>query len=112
MAWYDNLIASTSSFESAFPGFPEADLPPDVFGPEWEDISYRNDGCPRFLHLPSGVAVFCAEANRMDREEIEFPRFLAVRVDFDDPMYDDDAQCDTEEWADVLAFIAEQQATK
>lgn len=89
------------TYRDEFPDFDPATLP--AIPPEWTDQSWHNDACPSF-NTGKGIVVFVDFENTADREfEGACQRFCVQR----DPETcdDNDVIFETDEWAEVLAFV-------
>ena len=91
------------SYCTEFPTFPADAIPADVFGDGWTDTSYRNDVAPTFGF--DRFVVFVDYPNPTDREYPDLPRFRAYdAVDALEATYNNG--CESDVWADILAFLA------
>ena len=88
------------TYRSEFPDFPAGDMPaiPDGF----EDVSWHNDAMPRFEG--HGVRIWVDYADKTLREYEDGARFSVCKIEDEN---DSRAYLSTDEWAAVLAFIAE-----
>jgi hypothetical protein len=87
-----------------FPEFPPADIPPMPAG--FIDDSWGDDACPSFRRdeRESCVRIWIAEADEYARDAESQTRFSIAR-EWDDGRIPD-ALLDTDDWSEVLAYIA------
>lgn len=90
------------TYQTQFPDFTE--MPAIPAG--WTDTSWRNDASPSFVPAP-GLLVWVDYANDEQREFPGGRRFLVCRADAEG-CYTGDL-LDSDDWSEVLAFIAAQQ---
>lgn len=67
-----------ADFRTAFPDFPEADMPALPAG--FADQSFRNDVCPCFIHEASGLCVWVDYLEADAREIPDAPRFTVMQL--------------------------------
>lgn len=91
------------TFREEFPDFDAETLPkmPEV----WKDQSWHNDACPCF-NTKTGYIVFIDFADAAVREITDSKRFTVIA----DPEIHNhnEAVLDTDDWAEVLAFVGHQ----
>jgi len=96
-----------SSYSKEFPDFGALDVAlPEGF----RDVSWHNDACPSFeLKLPSvGYLKLWVDYVNLDDRELGFDRFTLSLLDQDQEYQSDLLNC--EQWADMVAFIADYRA--
>ena len=65
------------SYKTEFPRFVlDVELPPG-----FADVSYHNDGCPRFVNIEERVILFVDFADPSDRETPSDKRFVVMETD-------------------------------
>lgn len=86
------------TFATEFPDFPAADMP--ALPASFVDCSWKNDTCPSIMSDDLGLLIFIDYADASLREFPDSKRFIITN---------EDGACflDTDDWAAVLAFIAE-----
>lgn len=95
-----------ANFQEEFPDFPAADMPAIPAG--FEDVSWHNDACPCIAR--ADMCIFIDYVNVDLREHGgDYPRFNVQ------PMRDGieitgDCGLQTDDWAEVLAYIAKRDA--
>jgi hypothetical protein len=92
------------TFQTEFPDFPAADMPAIPAG--WEDASWHNNSAPSFI-APGGFNVWIDYLDPANREFDGGKRFLVNKLDADGCFTNDDPDLETDDWSEVLAFIAE-----
>jgi hypothetical protein len=95
------------TYRTEFPEFPEADWPAMPEG--FEDNSWHNDVCPSIINAPLRVAVFIDCADPKARET-DGGRFIAYTLDDGEMPICDDFTLITDDWDEVLTFIARTRA--
>ena len=91
------------SFATEFPGFPADSIPADVFTEGWTDTSYHNDIAPSFEK--GRFTVFIDYPEPADRECPECPRFRVYGCE-DSLAGNFGNGCESDNWADILDYIA------
>lgn len=97
------------SYLTQFPDFPESDMPKLPAG--FVDHSWKNEACPCFMNSALGLAVFIDYADETKREfqgEEGGKRFTVHSIDDSGAVIS--VLLESDEWAAVLQFIAEQTA--
>lgn len=74
----------------------------------WQDLSWRNDGCPFFLASPS-VGVLVGYSDPAMREDSDAPRFIIVAMEDGMHLVEESTLLTTDDWQAVLAFIDERE---
>lgn len=88
---------------SAFPDFPAAEIPAEVFGPGWVDTSNPDEATPSWLHQASGLRVFIDRECQAARAHPAFTRFAIFdesRAPYNDTPLESDA------WAEIMDYLA------
>lgn len=97
------------TYRTEFPDFPETDWPEMPEG--FEDTSWHNDVCPNITCEALNLAVYIDYLDPAKRECGENgKRFIVYRIDGDTTITDD--AVDTDNWSEVLDFIARERAVK
>ena len=91
------------TFTTEFPDYPVADMPALPAG--FIDLSWRNDMCPAFANPALGFAVWIDYADPAAREFEDGKRFTVYPCDAEGAHTEDESAFESDEWADVLAFI-------
>lgn len=71
----------------------------------FEDRSWRNDVTPCFIDETRGLCLWVDYADHADRREFAANRFVLTRVDAEGQHTDDEPLLETDDYAEVLAFI-------
>ena len=96
-----------STYRECFPDFDPSTMV--VIPADWKDMSFRNDNMPFFLISPA-LGVFIDYADPAQRE---FPNKRFMVVQMEDGEHPDDADeplLETDDWAEVLDFVASAEA--
>lgn len=89
------------SYRTAFPDFPDADMPPIPNG--WFDASWKNDACPSFTCGAYRIFIDYADVNR--RECPGFgDRFIVMHT-----LHTEEEICvfESDDFAAVVSFVTE-----
>lgn len=92
-----------ADFRKEFPDYPEADMPtlPEGF----VDTSWINNSAPSFESKALGLSIWIDYLDPANREH-EGERFLINEIDADGAFKNDEPDLATDDWSEVLAFIA------
>jgi hypothetical protein len=97
------------TFQTEFPDFPAADMPAIPAG--FVDSSWCNDACPTIQSEALRLSIFIDYADPAQRELGEdTDRFLVLQLDAEGSYTGDEPLVATNDWSEVLAFIASKQA--
>jgi hypothetical protein len=69
------------SYSIEFPEYSAADMPTILLGKDWQDYSWHNDACPFFVHVKSGIGVWCDHVDSAMRDCPSNSRFCVVQLE-------------------------------
>lgn len=101
----DNMSAALPLYRVEFPDYDDVDLhvrlPASLV-----DVSWRNDGCPRFLDEGAGLSLWCdyADVSRSEARQCGFKRYTLHRTGPDGLPEEGVGEADT--LSDILAVYA------
>lgn len=94
-----------SNYRKEFPDYPEADMPAIPAG--FEDTSWHNDVCPTIGSDSLRLSIFIDYADVAQRElGADTDRFIVLQLDADGCYTGEQPLVATDDWNEVLAFIA------
>lgn len=95
------------TFREEFPDYPAGEMPAAPEG--FDDTSWHNDACPSFTSDALGLTIFVDYPTPEDRE---FPDTRRFSVSSQDHGVETSGPCfDTDDWQEVLDFIAAHRKT-
>ena len=107
------------SYATEFPEFTPADIPAEFLdATQWEDMSWHNETCPRFVSrdtmthngMAAKVCVWVERINVADREDSSFPRFgveLVTPEEMDSVSIGIDCDTLAQVWVAIARFASE-----
>jgi hypothetical protein len=96
------------TFQTEFPDFPAADMPAIPAG--FEDSSWHNDVCPTIQSSALRLSIFLDYADPAQREfGADTNRFLVLELDADGCYTGEQPLVATDDWSEVLSFIAKRE---
>ena len=92
-------------YQAAFPDYPPADMPalPYLF----DDSSWKNDVCPSYSSDAFNLRIWIDYVDPAQREVDQDNRFIVS--DLEDDTGSHDVLLQTDDWSEVLAFVAERE---
>lgn len=92
------------TFQVEFPDYPAADMPaiPEGFA----DSSWHNNAAPSFENKGLGLSIWIDFKDVALREFEDGKRFIVHPLDAEGCFTQDDPILETDDWAEVLAFVA------
>jgi hypothetical protein len=95
------------TYQKEFPDYPPADMPAIPAG--FVDTSWHNNNAPSFENRALGLSIWIDFADPQMRDCEGSERFIVNEVKSDGVFKSDEAILCTNDWADVLALVAERE---
>jgi hypothetical protein len=99
------MMTGTSDYRTAFPDFAADAMPAIPQG--FEDASWHNDACPRFVSDALGLTLWIDYADRAQREHASGERFQLVPTDDNDDLRDGVV---TDDWSAIVEAIEDERS--